>query len=146
MTKITLAKTAGFCFGVDRAIKIIENLVAQGKSVSTLGPIIHNEQVIEELSNKGVRVVCEPEEAKSSVLVLRAHGVTKDVLKRLEQSGVEFVDAACPFVKKIHKTVIENSNENTVTIIAGDPDHPEVKGIKSYAFGESFVVRNESEL
>lgn len=146
MTKITLAKTAGFCFGVDRAIKIIENLVAQGKSVSTLGPIIHNEQVIEELSNKGVRVVCEPEEAKSSVLVLRAHGVTKDVLKRLEQSGVEFVDAACPFVKKTHKTVIENSNENTVTIIAGDPDHPEVKGIKSYAFGESFVVRNESEL
>lgn len=146
MTKITLAKTAGFCFGVDRAIRIIENLVSDGKKVSTLGPIIHNEQVIEELSSKGVKVVSEPEEAKDSVLVLRAHGVTKDVLEKLRLSGVEFVDAACPFVKKIHKTVIENSNENTVTIIAGDPLHPEVRGIKSYASGESFVVRNEKEL
>ena len=104
MCNITLAKTAGFCFGVDRAIKLIEKLLSEGKKVATLGPIIHNPQVIEDFKNRGVDIVEHPSEVKNgAVLVLRTHGVTEDVLEEVKNSGVEFIDAACPFVNKIHK-------------------------------------------
>ena len=147
MCNITLAKTAGFCFGVDRAIKLIEKLLSEGKKVATLGPIIHNPQVIEDFKNRGVDIVEHPDEVKNgAVLVLRTHGVTEDVLEEVKNSGVEFIDAACPFVNKIHKIVRDNSNENVVTIILGDPSHPEVHGIKSCAKGESYVVKDSSEL
>ncbi len=147
MAEITLAKKAGFCFGVDRAIKLIEKLVNEGKRVATLGPIIHNQQVIEDLENRGVIVVENvadvPEDA---VLVLRTHGVTKEVLAQAEKNGCEFIDAACPFVKKIHKIILENSGDDVVTLIAGDENHPEVKGIKSYAKGETFVIDSAEKL
>ena len=147
MAEVILAKTAGFCFGVDRAIKLIEKLLSEGRSVATLGPIIHNAQVTDDLASRGVVTVNDPEEVeKGTVLVLRTHGVTRDIKEKADRLGVEYIDAACPFVKKIHKTVLENSGEETVTVISGDPDHPEVRGIKSYAAGEAFVVRNESEL
>lgn len=143
---VTLAKKAGFCFGVDRAIKLIEKLADEGRSVATLGPIIHNQQVIDELAKKGVKVVEDPREVgEGTVLVLRTHGVTREVLKSVEESGCEFIDAACPFVKKIHKIVLDNSSEEVVTLIAGDRNHPEVKAIKSCAMGESFVVGNAEE-
>ncbi len=147
MAEITLAKKAGFCFGVDRAIKLIEKLVAEGKKVATLGPIIHNQQVIEELESRGVIVVESVSQVpKDTILVLRTHGVTKEVLEEAKKSGCEFIDAACPFVKKIHKIILENSAENVVTLIAGDENHPEVKGIKSYAKGESFVINSAEKL
>ncbi len=145
--KITLAKTAGFCFGVDRAINLIENLLVEGKKVATLGPIIHNNQVIEDFSNRGVKIVSSPKEVpENTVLVLRTHGVTEDALEEIKKSNVEFIDAACPFVNKIHKIVRDNSNQNNITIIVGDPNHPEVHGIKSCAKGISFVVNNVTEL
>lgn len=147
MAKVILAKTAGFCFGVNRAISLIEDLVKQGKRVATLGPIIHNSQVIDDLANKGVIVVESPKEVtKGTVLVLRTHGVTRDVLQEVEDCGCEYIDATCPFVKKIHKIVSENSNDDTVTVIAGDENHPEVKGIKSYAKGESYVISSAEKL
>ncbi|MBQ6936369.1 MAG: bifunctional 4-hydroxy-3-methylbut-2-enyl diphosphate reductase/30S ribosomal protein S1 [Clostridia bacterium] len=147
MAKITLAKTAGFCFGVDRAIKLIEKLLSEGKRVATLGPIIHNPQVIEDFKNRGVYIVEHPSEVeKNTVLVLRTHGVTEEVLEEVKKSGVEFIDAACPFVNKIHKIVRDNSGENVVTLIVGDPNHPEVHGIKSCAKGESYVVKDSTEL
>ncbi len=147
MSSVVLGEKAGFCFGVDRAIKLIEKLLSDGKKVATLGPIIHNSQVIEDLENKGVKVVDSPEEVEAgTVLVLRTHGVTREVLKRVEESGCEFIDAACPFVKKIHKIVLDNSSENVVTLIAGDGNHPEVKAIKSCAKGESFVIANAEEI
>lgn len=147
MAEITLAKTAGFCFGVDRAIGIIDKLLLEGKRVATLGPIIHNPQVIEDYKSRGVSIVESPGDIeKGTVLVLRTHGVTCEVLSETQKSGVEFINAACPFVNKIHKIVLDNSGENVVTIIAGDPNHPEVAGIKSCARGEAFVVRNEEEL
>ncbi len=147
MTKITLAETAGFCFGVDRAIKLIEKLLDEGKKVATLGPIIHNPQVIEDFKNRGVDIVEHPGEVKDGVtLVLRTHGVTEDVLEEVKKSGVEFIDAACPFVNKIHKIVRDNSGENVVTIIVGDPSHPEVHGIKSCAKGEAHVVKDSCQL
>ena len=147
MCNITLAKTAGFCFGVDRAIKLIEKLLSEGKKVATLGPIIHNPQVIEDFKNRGVDIVEHPSEVKNgAILVLRTHGVTEDVLEEVKNSGVEFIDAACPFVNKIHKIVRDNSDEDKVTIILGDPSHPEVHGIKSCAKGEAYVVKDSSEL
>ncbi len=145
--KITLAEKAGFCFGVDRAIKLIEKLVSEGKSVATLGPIIHNSQVIEDLESRGVRVIDNPSQVpEGAILVLRTHGVTQEVLKEVEETGCEYIDAACPFVKKIHKIVLDNSSEAVVTIIAGDCNHPEVKAIKSCAKGESYVVSGEAEI
>ena len=147
MAEITLAEKAGFCFGVDRAIKLIEKLISEGRKVATLGPIIHNSQVIEDLASKGVKVVESPEDVeKDAILVLRTHGVTREVLKEVEGSGCEFIDAACPFVKKIHKIVLDNSSEDVVTLIAGDENHPEVKGIKSCAKGESFVIGSSEKI
>lgn len=147
MAKITLAKKAGFCFGVDRAIKLIEKLAAEGRKVATLGPIIHNSQVIEDLESRGVKVVNSPSEVEDgAILVLRTHGVTQDVLREVEESGCEYIDAVCPFVKKIHKIVLDNSSEDVVTLIAGDENHPEVKGIKSCAKGESYVLGNADEI
>ena len=147
MASVKLAEKAGFCFGVDRAIKLIEELTSQGKKVATLGPIIHNQQVIDDLAIKGVKVVETPEEvADDTILVLRTHGVTREVLNRVESTGCEYIDAACPFVKKIHKIVLDNSSEEVATLIAGDCNHPEVKAIKSCAKGESFVVGNVEEL
>lgn len=147
MADITLAKKAGFCFGVDRAIKLIEKLASEGRKVATLGPIIHNSQVIEDLESRGVRVVNSPSEVREgAILVLRTHGVTQDVLREVEESGCEYIDAVCPFVKKIHKIVLDNSSEDVVTLIAGDENHPEVKGIKSCAKGESYVIGNADEI
>ena len=147
MAEIILAKKAGFCFGVDRAIKLIEKLVSEGKRVATLGPIIHNSQVIEDLESKGVKVVENPSQVEDgAVLVLRTHGVTQEVLAEVRKSGCDYIDAVCPFVKKIHKTVLDNSSEDVVTIIAGDENHPEVKGIKSCAKGASFVISTADEL
>ena len=147
MAEITLAKKAGFCFGVDRAIKLIEKLASEGRKVATLGPIIHNSQVIEDLESRGVRVVNLPSEVEDgAILVLRTHGVTQDVLREVEESGCEYIDAVCPFVKKIHKIVLDNSSEDVVTLIAGDENHPEVKGIKSCAKGESYVIGNADEI
>ena len=147
MAEVILAKKAGFCFGVDRAIKLIEKLADEGKSVATLGPIIHNQQVIDDLAKRGVIVVESPDEVKDgTILVLRTHGVTREVLHEVEKSGCEFIDAVCPFVKKIHKIVLDNSSDDVVTIIAGDENHPEVKGIKSCAKGESYVIGNDNDV
>ena len=147
MANIILAEKAGFCFGVDRAIKLIEKLVSEGKKVATLGPIIHNQQVIDDLSSRGVQVVDNPSQVDDgTILVLRTHGVTQDVLRSVEQCGCEFIDAACPFVKKIHKIVLDNSSDDTVTLIAGDCNHPEVKAIKSCAKGEAYVVGSAEEI
>ena len=97
--KITVAKTAGFCFGVDRAVNTVYELVGKGERVCTLGPIIHNPQIVEELSNKGVRIVKSPSEVKDGeTLVIRSHGVTKAVMDECAELDVKTVDATCPFV------------------------------------------------
>ncbi|MEG2395513.1 MAG: bifunctional 4-hydroxy-3-methylbut-2-enyl diphosphate reductase/30S ribosomal protein S1 [Oscillospiraceae bacterium] len=147
MQKITLAKTAGFCFGVDRAINMLEKLVEDGKSVCTLGPIIHNPQVTESFEQRGVKIVKHPEEcAKDDILVVRTHGITKELLENVQNISPNFCNATCPFVTKIHKIVSENSTENNVTLIAGDKTHPEVIGIRSYCNGKSFVFNSIDEL
>ncbi len=147
MREITLAKSAGFCFGVNRAVNLLEKMVDDGKSVCTIGPIIHNPQVISSFEKRGVRIIEHPDECKSGdVIVVRTHGITKELLEEVKSVSPEFCDATCPFVLKIHKTVSENSDENTVTFIAGDKSHPEVIGIRSYCKGPSFVFNTEEEL
>lgn len=147
MQKITLAKTAGFCFGVNRAVNLLENLVENGEKACTLGPIIHNPQVISHFESHGVRVIDSPDDCHADeTLVVRTHGVEKAVLSAVEESGRTFLNATCPFVTKIHKIVRENSTPENVTLIAGDSRHPEVVGIRSYCNGRSFVFNSYEEL
>ena len=144
--QIILAKTAGFCFGVDRAVNLVYDLVNEGKKVCTLGPIIHNAQLVADLESKGVKIIDDISEAPQGyTVVVRTHGVEKNVLDELENKNIEFVNATCPFVTKIHN-IVKKQDENTVVLIAGDKNHPEVLGIKSYCKGPSFVFKDEKEL
>ena len=145
--KITLAETAGFCFGVNRAVNMVYELLEKGEKVCTLGPIIHNPQLVDELSSKGVRIVESPSEVKSGeTLVIRSHGVAKSVLSEAEKMQAKVCDATCPFVAKIHKIVAEKSKAGFVTIIVGDSNHQEVKGIIGHCDGEYYVVSGLEEL
>ena len=145
--QIEVAKTAGFCFGVNRAVNILYKLVDEGHKVCTLGPIIHNPVVIEELEARGVKIIDKPEDAPEGYeIVIRAHGVTKETVEKLDELAIEYTDATCPYVLKIHKIIKENSNEQNVVLIAGDEKHPEVCGFRSHCKGRSFVFRNEEEL
>ena len=144
---ITLAKTAGFCFGVNRAVNMVYELLDDGKKVCTLGPIIHNPQLVEELAQKGVRIVDGPKDVNADeILVIRSHGVEQSVYDLTVELGLEIADATCPFVAKIHKIVRENSLLGAVTIIAGDENHQEVKGIIGHCYGKYYVVANDIEL
>lgn len=143
---IKLAKTAGFCFGVDRAVNLVYDLVEKGEKVCTLGPIIHNSQLVSDLESRGVRIIDDISDCPNGyTVVIRTHGVEKSVIDEAEKSNVRYIDATCPFVSKIHRIVSEQP-EDTVTLIAGDENHPEVMGIRSYCRGRSFVFKNEQEL
>lgn len=145
--EIKLAKTAGFCFGVNRAVDMLYKMVEDGEKVCTLGPIIHNPQVIDDLAEKGVTIVDDEQKVpENTKVVIRTHGVEKSVIDTLKKNGIDFCDATCPFVKKIHKIITENSDENTLVLIAGDENHPEVQGIRSYCKGESIVFKNSDDL
>lgn len=145
--EIQLAKTAGFCFGVNRAVDFVYEMVEKGERVCTLGPIIHNPQLIADLESKGVKIIGDPDEApEGTTVIIRTHGVEKDVIEKLEKLHVSYRDLTCPFVMKIHKIIKENSAEGTVTLIAGDAAHPEVQGFRSHCKGESYVYSCVCEL
>ena len=145
--EIKLAKTAGFCFGVNRAIELVEKLLDEGKKVCTLGPIIHNPQMVESLEKRGVIIAETIEEVpKGYTVVIRSHGVDKATYKKIEELELDVCDATCPFVYKIHKIVEKNSDENTPVFIAGDENHAEVIGIKGFAKGKVFCFKTEEEL
>ncbi len=146
--KITLAKTAGFCFGVNRAVSMVEELAQKGEKVCTLGPIIHNEQLVKELSEKGVRVIDYPEEAEEDdILVIRSHGVSAEIFERSEKTGAKVVNATCPFVSKIHDIVRDAAQKGHVILIAGDKEHSEVIGICGNApNAQIHIFSNEEEL
>ncbi len=145
--KITLAKTAGFCFGVNAAVQTVYDLLEDNKKVCTLGPIIHNPQLVADLEAKGVRIVDSPNEVKENeTLVIRSHGVEKSVLDLCDSQNINYVNATCPFVAKIHKIVAEYSKQGYTTIIAGDKNHQEVKGIIGHTEGECHVIADTDEL
>ena len=145
--QITTAETAGFCFGVNRAVNLVYKMLSEGRKVCTLGPVIHNPQVIEDLEKRGVVTASSPQDVPEGYeVVIRAHGVTKEVTEALSHLGIEYTDATCPYVLKIHKIVKEKTNENNILLIGGDATHPEVCGFRSYCKGESFVFKNSEEL
>ena len=127
------AKSAGFCFGVSRAVELVEKAAAEGRQVATLGPIIHNRHVVDRFKSLGVEVISEPEEASpGQTVIIRSHGVTRDVVRRLEERGAEIIDATCPFVKRIHNLVSQAEAEGRLPVIIGTPTHPEVAGIAGW--------------
>lgn len=145
--EIRIAKTAGFCFGVNRAVNMLYKMIDEGRKVCTLGPIIHNPQVIEDLESRGVKAVASPEEVpKGYEVVIRAHGVTKQVLLSLQQLNIPFTDATCPYVLKIHKIIKEKTQSDDIVLIAGDGNHPEVCGFRSHCKGESYAFKTAQEL
>ena len=146
---ITVADNSGFCFGVRRADKIVNELSDGSKSVAILGELIHNSDYISHLSSKGIKTVesiSEIENKRYTVCVIRTHGVTNIQLDEISDSFETFVDATCPFVKKIHAIVEENSSPDVDTIIIGREGHPEVIGIKSYAKGDVYVFGSPEEI
>ena len=147
MSEITVAKTSGFCFGVNRAVETVNQLLKEGKKVCTLGEIIHNPYVVNDFKKRGVKVVNSPSETPAGyTLVIRSHGCTKGDLKFIKEHDIEFVDATCPFVKKIHKIAESNKEDNQILLAAGSANHPEMVGIRSYFNGESYVFENKDDL
>ena len=146
--KVTLAKSAGFCFGVKRAVEMVYKEAEMGKKVYTLGPIIHNEQVVQDLEQKGVRVIDTPEElskAEDVTVIIRSHGISADVYHQLEDKKVRIVDATCPFVSKIHRIVEKKYQEGSCIVIVGNANHPEVEGINGWCNGAATVIGSVSE-
>lgn len=146
--KATLAKSAGFCFGVKRAVEMVYKEAETGKKVYTLGPIIHNEQVVQDLEQKGVRVIDTPEElskAEDATVIIRSHGISADVYHQLEDKKVRIVDATCPFVSKIHRIVEKKYQEGSCIVIVGNANHPEVEGINGWCNGAATVIGSVSE-
>ena len=147
---VELAKTAGFCFGVKRAVDTVYQQIEQyrGEKIFTYGPIIHNEEVIKDLRSHGVEVLNDEEELKTvdaDVVVIRSHGVAKYIYDILEERGITCVDATCPFVKKIHKIVAEKSAEGSYIVIVGNGEHPEVQGIRGWAGEQVTVVQTQED-
>lgn len=148
--EITVAKSAGFCFGVQRAVdSVYKELEENLGKIYTFGPIIHNEQVVEDLNKKGIEVIDTVEqlkEIKEGTVVIRSHGVAKEIYDILEQQKLKMVDATCPFVKKIHNIVLDESNNGKTIIIIGNDNHPEVEGIKGWVNGEVIVINKEEQI
>ena len=146
--EVTLAKTAGFCFGVKRAVDKVYELADQEEKVYTFGPIIHNEEVVQDLENKGVHVLNSLDElaaATDGIVVIRSHGVPENVYRLLEEKHIHYADATCPFVRKIHKLVEKHSREGRRIVIVGNDHHPEVEGIKGWSLTEPVVIGSAEE-
>ena len=145
MREVELAKTAGFCFGVKRAVELVYQEADTGQEVCTYGPIIHNEEVVADLEKKGVRVIHKPEEGNDRTVIIRSHGVSKEIYDAFESRGGNVVDATCPFVKKIHKIVKEQSLEGRKILVIGNPKHPEVEGIVGWSENGAVVIEDEKQ-
>ena len=146
--KVKTAKTAGFCFGVKRAVDKVYELIENGVSpIYTLGPIIHNEEVVSDFEKKGVTVIPEEDipKLREGTVVIRSHGVGRRIYDMLKTAGISFVDVTCPFVLKIHRIVERESRAGKQIIIFGDPSHPEVKGICGWCEGSCTVLRNRED-
>uniref|UniRef100_UPI0040563679 4-hydroxy-3-methylbut-2-enyl diphosphate reductase n=1 Tax=Acetatifactor sp. TaxID=1872090 RepID=UPI0040563679 len=152
--EVKLAECAGFCFGVKRAVDTVYEQIETGKTIYTYGPIVHNEEVVKELEEKGVRVIENKEELlamepatekKQSLVIIRAHGVPREIHDILNQKGFECVDATCPFVKKIHRIVEKESKAGKHIIIVGNAEHPEVEGIMGWCEGPVTVLETPED-
>lgn len=145
--QVLLADEYGFCFGVERAVEMVEEAIAAGETVRSLGPLIHNKQEMQRLAHEGVTAIESPVQiTRGETAVIRAHGVTPDVQKELEAKASKVVDATCPFVTRVQKLAARAAAADRHVIIVGAPDHPEMIGVKGYAPEHAFVIRDESEV
>ena len=153
--EVVVAKTAGFCFGVKRAVDTVYEQIETGKAVHTYGPIVHNEEVVKDLEEKGVKVIENRQELEqmdresiqpnNGTVIIRAHGVSEEVYQLLEEKKLECIDATCPFVKKIHRIVQRHSKEGCHIVIIGNGAHPEVEGIRGWAQAPVTVVETQEQ-
>jgi len=149
MVEITIAKSAGFCFGVSRAVQEVYQTLEKTKNrVVTFGEIIHNAHVVKDLENKGVKVIYTLEDTSEPNVhvIIRAHGVGPRIYEEIKKRGLNFSDATCPYVKKIHKLVHEKHSNEYAIIIVGDPNHPEVQGINGWCKGLAYIVSDSRDL
>ncbi|GFI23179.1 4-hydroxy-3-methylbut-2-enyl diphosphate reductase [Lachnospiraceae bacterium] len=165
--EVVVAKSAGFCFGVKRAVDAVYEQLGTGKIIHTYGPIVHNEEVVKTLEEKGVKVIEDEEELRSmeretlkpeeGTIIIRAHGVPRKTYELINERGLECIDATCPFVSHIHRLINGHSAKGRHIIIIGNEQHPEVIGIKGWAAGsvtvietkeqaEDFTVKNDEKL
>lgn len=145
MAKIITAESAGFCFGVKRAVDLVYQEVERGGPIYTYGPIIHNEEVVGDLERRGVKVIESAEQLADitgGTIITRSHGISRDEEEQLQATGARCVDATCPFVKRIHRIVEESSAEGYEIIIIGNPVHPEVEGIMGWSHVPVTVIEN----
>ena len=148
MRKVKVAKSAGFCFGVKRAIDMVYEEAAKGGKVYTLGPVIHNEQVVSDLESKGVKVVDNIESldaGQDTTVIIHSHGVPEEIINRLKEKNIRIVDATCPFVSKIHHIVKEKYNEGYHIVVIGNAKHPEVEGVCGWCGNSADVIGSVEE-
>jgi 4-hydroxy-3-methylbut-2-en-1-yl diphosphate reductase len=145
--RVLLADEFGFCFGVERAVDMVEDALKRGDRVRTLGPLIHNTQEMERLGTHGVTTISEPVQiTRNETAVIRAHGVTPEIERELKEKAGKVVDATCPFVTRVQKLAERAAKEDRHVVIIGSPEHPEMIGVKGYAPNHSFVIKDESEV
>jgi (E)-4-hydroxy-3-methyl-but-2-enyl pyrophosphate reductase len=145
--EVLLANEYGFCFGVERAVEMVEDALGVGAPVRTLGPLIHNTQEMQRLECEGVSTVQDPEQVSSDeIAVIRAHGVTPQIQRELEKRAAQVVDATCPFVTRVQRLAERAAHDGRHVVVAGNPDHPEMIGVVGYAPNNTYVVRDASEV
>src|SRR6187401_3028072 len=145
--QVLLADEYGFCFGVERAVDMVEDALQEGDTVRSLGPLIHNEQEMARLGEHGVTTISDPVQiGRGETAVIRAHGVTPEIQKELEEKAAKVVDATCPFVTRVQKLAARAAEQDRHVVVIGSPDHPEMIGVKGYAPNHAFVIRDETEV
>jgi 4-hydroxy-3-methylbut-2-enyl diphosphate reductase len=145
--EVLLANEYGFCFGVERAVEMVEDALGVGAPVRTLGPLIHNTQEMQRLECEGVTTIQDPAQVGADeIAVIRAHGVTPQIQAELERRAAQVVDATCPFVTRVQRLAERAAKEGRHVVVAGNPDHPEMIGVVGYAPENTFVVADASEV
>jgi 4-hydroxy-3-methylbut-2-enyl diphosphate reductase len=144
--RVEVARYAGVCYGVERALKLASKAAESGRAVRTLGPLIHNPQAVAALRERGVEVAACLDDAEDGTLVIRTHGVDPAIIEAAQGRGLDVVDATCPFVTKAQKAAADLRAQGYALVIVGEPDHPEVEGILAHAGGEAIVVESVEEL
>jgi len=143
---VRIARNSGFCFGVKRAINIALDAAQKGDEIVTLGPIIHNPQMVKKLDKEGIQKIEELDEIKGRPTIIRSHGVKKEILDQLENDKIEIINATCPYVSKTQQVAKELHDKGYQVIIMGDEDHPEVAALKSYVGEDAIVINDASQL
>jgi len=144
--RVEVARHAGVCYGVERALRLAEEAASRGVEVHTLGPLIHNPQAVAELREQGVEVAACLEEADEGILVIRSHGVDPAIIEQAREKGLDVVDATCPFVSAAHTCARELAEQGLSVVIVGEEDHPEVEGIMAHAGGTAIIVEDPADL